>query len=211
LHPATDTQLLPTIVKAARPLLGSPPVYTSSSQQFFDHFSLPPTSSPFLIALKDHEEATPTDILSVSAQNETALTKWMIDRRLPSALELSDSSFQEVMKAPNNPLVVLVAIPGVANFAEREFLIGETRSIAMRWRELALQRGTSQQAVFVWMDAERWAKWLKSMYGIKGSGEVVIADHAVSYYHFISKHDGIRTNGFVRTLFTMTKRVRVNG
>ena len=39
LHRPTDMTYAGTVLRAARPLLGSPPVYTSSSQQFFTKYS----------------------------------------------------------------------------------------------------------------------------------------------------------------------------
>ena len=126
---------------------------------------------------------TPTDVLHVPpTYSATDLTTWMTHRRLPSALELSDNTFQEVMKAPGSPLVVLTAVPGSDNFAEHEFLAGNAAKIGVKWKKLRAQQGgedLARQVVFVWMDQNRWKKWLKSMYGITKPGQVVIADHSV--------------------------------
>jgi len=43
----------------------------------------------------------------------------------------------------------------------------------------------TRDVVFTWMDVERWASWLKNMYGVKISEEpaVIIADHSrLKYY-----------------------------
>jgi hypothetical protein len=181
IHAPDDAKSLLSIYNAARPLLGSPPVYTSSSQQFIERYELSSSTLPILLALKDHDITTPTDILRLTERTAAdELEAWMLSRRLPSALELSEANFQEVMKAKARPLVVLTSIPASAGYADREYLIGEATAVAMKWRTLTLQRGTgARPVVFVWMDAERWGKWLNSMYGIQGPGRVVIADHQV--------------------------------
>ncbi|KAI0029678.1 thioredoxin-domain-containing protein [Vararia minispora EC-137] len=185
LHTPNDTKQLTVVYNAARPLLGSPPVYTSSSQQFLDRFGLSATATPILLAIKDHDVSTPTSVLRITDNTTLVeLEQWMLAHRLPSALELSELSFQEVMKARARPLVVLTSVPAATNFAEYEWLVGETTKIAMKWRELTLQRGSTRRSVvFVWMDAEKWSKWLKSMYGIQGPNRVVIADHKDLLYY----------------------------
>ncbi|KZV63248.1 thioredoxin-domain-containing protein [Peniophora sp. CONT] len=188
LYAPGDTSGMATLTNGARPLLGSPPVYTSSSSQFLQRFGVTPSNVPVLLAFKDHDLTSPTSVLHVSPKTTSSdLTSWLLHRRLPSALELSDNTFQEVMKAPGNPLVVLTAVPGSDNFAEHEFMAGNAAKLGVKWKKLGVQRGGSDEegkrgVVFVWMDQGRWKKWLKSMYGITKPGEVVITDHANLLY-----------------------------
>jgi len=89
--------------------------------------------------------------------------------------------FQQVMEAPNKPLVVVVSTPKGTQVSVAEKL----NEIGKKWRLKANQnQGKSgrRDVVFTWMDADQWGKWMKGMYGVKPSGEpeVVIADHGVS-------------------------------
>jgi len=172
--------LPPSLSQAARPLLGSPPLYVSSAPELFTHFSLPVTSDFFLIALKDGDTSAAAQ-LGFNAQTDVGkLADWLQAHRLPLAMELGEGSFQEVMNAENEPLVILVSVP--ASGVERDGIVETVRRLATQWRRTGSAHHTpvqgARQVVFVWMDQERWAKWLKSMYGIKGPAQVVIVDHS---------------------------------
>ncbi|KAI0057744.1 thioredoxin-domain-containing protein [Artomyces pyxidatus] len=185
LHETDDSRLANTVSLAAAPLLGSPPVYTSSSPAFLSRFSVPSSSTPILLAIKDHDASHAAATLRLTTQTDkNSLSDWLVANRLPTAMELSDSSFQEVMNAPSKPLVVLVAVPKEGS-NERERLIKEITEIGQLWRRGPDNAATHQQrpVVFTWMDVDRWASWLKSMYGIKGTGQVVIADHGNLIYY----------------------------
>lgn len=82
------------------------------------------------------------------------------------------------MHAPHHPLVVLAAVPADA----QDDVPARLREIGARWRAREGYAG-ARGVVFAWMDAERWAVWLKSLYGIKAEAgaepTIVIADHDV--------------------------------
>lgn len=61
-------------------------------------------------------------------------------------------------------------------------MIQKIKEIGTRWRKRDDSEKTvgERAVVFTWMDGQRWAKWLKSMYGVTEVGGVVIADHGVS-------------------------------
>ena len=86
------------------------------------------------------------------------------------------------MKAESKPLVVLVSV--ATSGIERDQIVEMVHSLAAKWRTTGATQYTpvhgARQVVFVWMDQERWASWLKSMYGVKGPTQVVIVDHSVS-------------------------------
>jgi len=48
-----------------------------------------------------------------------------------------------------------------------------------------------RDVVFTWMDADKWASWLKNMYGIKGKEGpvIVIADHSSYLYYDKDQQD----------------------
>lgn len=174
-----------TITKAARPLLGAPLVFTSTSDAFLDHISIPRTSEslyPLLLALKDGDSVSPTSVFPISSKTPlTEISSWMMSNRLPISSELGDGTFQEIMNAPSKPLVVLASVP--SDGFEREQLITKIKEIGAQWR----RRGDSEKmvaerdVVFAWMDGQKWAKWMKSMYGVKEVGGVVVADHGVRH------------------------------
>ena len=83
------------------------------------------------------------------------------------------------MNAPHKPLVVLVATTA----ADKARTAGEVRTLARKWRD-AKERAP---VVFAWMDADKWGTWLKSMYGISGTG-VVVADHSVRFSNSCQFH-----------------------
>ncbi|TFY63356.1 hypothetical protein EVG20_g6352 [Dentipellis fragilis] len=183
IHQPGDSHLIDVVSRAARPLLGSPPVYTAGSAALSGRLSIPSLTLPALIALKDHD-SHPTSVFRFSATTSQAeLSEWLLNNRLPTAMELGDGSFQEVMNAPTKPLVVLTAVPDEG--AERERLIKSVKEVALAWRHRgdAHRNAGDRRVVFVWMDADRWSKWLKNMYGIEGSGRVIITDHSKLLYY----------------------------
>lgn len=85
-------------------------------------------------------------------------------------MELDSDTFQDVMNAPHKPIVLIAASPE-GNIAETKKSVED---IARKWRA---NKGATN-VVFTWMNSDKWVKWLKSMYGIAGTG-VVVADHSV--------------------------------
>ncbi|KAI0273123.1 thioredoxin-domain-containing protein [Russula aff. rugulosa BPL654] len=190
---APGISLPPSLTQAARPLLGSPPLYISSAPELFTHFALPSTSDFSLIALKDGDASAAAHLQFNAQTSVEELSKWLQTNRLPLAMELGEGSFQEVMNAESKPLVVLVSVttPGI----ERDQIVETVRRLAAQWRTTGATQYTPAQGarhvVFVWMDQERWTSWLKSMYGIKGPTQVVIVDHSRLVY-FDSTRTGSR-------------------
>lgn len=101
-------------------------------------------------------------------------------------VELTQDTFQQVMNAPQEPLVVIAAVTKENKDKVKE----RFREISKKWRIRTSGSGITHErdVVFTWMDAERWSDWMKSMYRISKGGEhhetldevrVVIADHKV--------------------------------
>jgi hypothetical protein len=172
-----------SLSQAALPLLGSPPLYISSAPEFFRHFSVPVTSDFSLVAVKDGDTSAAAQLWFDAQTSVGELSKWLETHRLPLAMELGEGSFQEVMNAENNPLVVLVSV--AASGIEHDRIVETVRKLATQWRGTGVAQYVpahgARQVVFTWMDHERWASWLKSMYSIKGPAQVVIADHSVCW------------------------------
>jgi thioredoxin domain-containing protein 5 len=172
--------------EASGPLLGSPPVYSSHSQDLFARYGVPPSVTWALLAFKDHDLAKCAGQLYGYPNTPLAdMSSWLMTHRIPSFLELTADSFQSVMNAPQQPLVLIAAATAEIHGKVRTKL----EQLASDWKVRTGGTGerNSRQVVFTWMDGEKWKDWLKSMYGIKYHDEddlddvrVVIVDHAVS-------------------------------
>ncbi|KAH7888179.1 thioredoxin-like protein [Phlebopus sp. FC_14] len=183
LHAPADHRIVNEVGKDAQRLFGSPPVFVSSSQDLFSRYKISSSSSPVLLAFKDNDAKEPTSVFYPSTQSPDAMSKWLYANRLPTALELSRDVFQQVMNAPNQPLVVIVATPKGAQATVAEKL----SDIGKKWRLRTQSQSydARRDVVFTWMDGDKWGKWMKNMYGIKASiePEVVIADHGRLVYY----------------------------
>lgn len=179
--------------KASAHLLGSPPVYASNSRDLFSRYGVPSSASWALLAFKDHDADKPAGHLyGFPTTPLSSMKHWFMTHRIPSFLELSSDSFQSVMNAPQEPLVVIAAVT--------EQMQGKAKlrleQLAKEWRAKTGGSGemNGREVVFTWMDAEKWKDWLKSMYGIKKHHDqdelddikVVIADHKVRDSCFLS-------------------------
>ncbi|KAL1939613.1 hypothetical protein VTO73DRAFT_9646 [Trametes versicolor] len=180
LHAPADRAIFQQVVDASHVLFGSPPLYTSSSSAFYDHYNIK-AGTAAIVALKDHDPNVPATVYEIpkpvsTADERQALVDWLLRNRLPTALELDSDNFQDVMNAPHKPLVVLVAT------AQRDLkqTAKDVGELARKWRDA---RGRAP-VVFAWMDADKWGKWLKSMYGIKAGGlpRAVVANHTRLVY-----------------------------
>jgi thioredoxin domain-containing protein 5 len=108
------------------------------------------------------------------------LEQWLFENRLPTTVELTEDTFQDVMRASHRPLVVIVA----ATKDSRDKISDKLKDIGKVWRvRQGLGKTASRDVVFTWMDMDRWGSFMKSMYGISSNPgpepSVVIADHGV--------------------------------
>ncbi|KAI0759740.1 thioredoxin-domain-containing protein [Trametes elegans] len=181
LHSPSDKAIFNQVVDASHVLFGSPPLYTSTSSAFYDHFNLK-TGTAAIVALKDNDPSVPAAVYHIprpvsTVQERQDLVDWLLRHRLPSALELDSDNFQDVMNAPHKPLVVVVATPSGA-LAQTARAVGD---LARAWRAAR----EPAPVVFAWMDADKWGKWLKSMYGLKPAAlpAAVVANHSALVYY----------------------------
>jgi hypothetical protein len=169
------------VAKSAQILLGSPPVYVSTSPELFRKYDVSSDTPSALLAFKDKDAREPVAVFYPSSQSADALDAWLKTHRFPSSMELSKEVFQQVMYAPHKPLVLIVATPQDQHAAISDKL----HEIAQKWRLRARGNGGvgvgARDVVFTWMDAGQWGKWMKDMYGIKAAEEpvIVVADHEV--------------------------------
>lgn len=95
-------------------------------------------------------------------------------------MQLDADTFQDVMNALHKPLVVIAAAPA----AQLQNTAADVQRIAREWKNAKGDAGVT----FVWMDTDKWGKWLKGMYGIRVQSDVqvVVANHSVSISHHCS-------------------------
>ncbi|KAI6119926.1 thioredoxin-like protein [Pisolithus croceorrhizus] len=198
LHTPADKSIVDHMAKESQHLLGSPPIYLSSSQELFKQYDIPSDAPYAVLSLKDHDAGQPTSIFypSPSQPDKDALRKWLFANRFPTSFELSREVFQDVMNAPHQPLVVIVSTPPSA----RDSVAEKLNDIGKKWRlktNQSQREGGRRDIVFTWMDADQWGKWMKNMYAIKAVGEpeVVVADHGrLLYYNKDGSEQPIKLN-----------------
>ncbi|KAF8632392.1 hypothetical protein AX17_004833 [Amanita inopinata Kibby_2008] len=212
-HP--DQVILDALKEASAPLFGQPPILYSTSSELFERFKIPDSSSETwaLVSLKDHNAyiassiflssaLSPSPLDSVGDANvlsrlirdpKSQLTTWLRTHRLPTTTELTQDTFQRVMNAPEQPLVVIAAVPPALN----EEVNHRMSSLAALWRsrtggsgwakaegrakpkwggERVKSEEDKREVLFTWMDGEKWKDWLKSMYGLEVKRDVTDAD-----------------------------------
>ncbi|KIL63362.1 hypothetical protein M378DRAFT_164675 [Amanita muscaria Koide BX008] len=214
--------LLDAFSESASSLLGQPSIFYSTSHSLFEEYAIPSASSWALVALKDHNIHSASSVfLSTTLKDDPSfkatlssirdpnsqVSVWLRTHRLPTTVELTQDSFQMVMNAPEEPLVVIAGVNGRLK-ARVEERMGD---LAAKWRvrtggsgrakfsfggrgiwglrgdgERVKKEMDEREVVFTWMDAEKWKDWLSSMYGMKVVDEmlvdlddvpVVIVDH----------------------------------
>lgn len=177
--------------EASTSLLGSPVIYASSSPELRSQFSIPSTSDWSITVLKDHDTSLPSPTFYGStAVTQDKLKTWLLTHRLPTTLELTQDTFQRVMKAPHSPLVVIAASQKDRSGKIRD----KFRELTKKWRLRTDGSGIAhgREVLFTWMDSDEWGKWMKAMYGIQLNNDdhyqqdledvkVIIADHSVCY------------------------------
>ncbi|KXN90554.1 Thioredoxin domain-containing protein 5 [Leucoagaricus sp. SymC.cos] len=193
LYSTSNGDIIKSLREASIPLLGSPPVYTSHSQELFSRYRVPSSASWALLAFKDHDADKPAGYLhGLSGTALGSMKPWLMTHRTPSFLELSSDSFQSVMNAPQKPLVLIAALPGDKEL--RNKARSRLEQLSKEWKSRTDGSGemNGKQVVFTWMDAEKWKDWLKTMYGVKKHHEdeddlddikVVVADHSRLVYY----------------------------
>ncbi|KAF8719074.1 hypothetical protein AX14_011491 [Amanita brunnescens Koide BX004] len=231
-HPTQD--VLNAFKDAASSLLGQPSVFYSSDAELIQQYGV--SRSPWaLIALKDHDTETassiflPTHISPDIGTDDISLLRhiraphnelstWLRTHRLPTSLQLSQDTFQDVMAAPEEPLIIIAAAPQnlddkvqkklgdlVAMWRSRTSGTGRATSSASGARlgkGLRVKKELKErEVVLTWMDAEKWKDWIKSMYEIQyvegmtalGDVEVVIVDHKrLIYWNRDSQGNSLR-------------------
>ena len=184
MYKKTDMTSLKLVKEASKVLLGTPRIYSSSDSQLLTRLGLSADlDAGVLVAVKEGEanavKHLASDTSSTGVDKKANVETWLLKNKFPHVAQLTTDNFISIMKNPTQPFIVLAALS-----AEEDTLQGNIallKSAAKSWEQKEGSDKRDRGAVFVWMDADKWGKWLKSQYGIKKARlpSVVVADHQV--------------------------------
>ncbi|QRV87234.1 thioredoxin [Ceratobasidium sp. AG-Ba] len=202
LYTYSTQEYLASIEEASKSLLGSPPVYKSRDPELFKKFDIDPAQGPVLLVIKDHDRQPFAQFPLTAVSTTPLISTFFQHHRTPVLQQLTSENFADVMKHPAKPLVVLTAFD-MEKMPKTELSesIEKLSDIAKRWQRQAVRLTDTRPTIFVYMDGERWSKWLKSMYGIRKErlpATVIVDHHRLLYYDhdsgkapFRLEHDSI--------------------
>jgi thioredoxin domain-containing protein 5 len=181
IHKKTDMTSLKLVKEASKVLLGTPRIYSSSDSGLLTRFKLSADlDAGVLVAVKEGEGNSVKDLASDTSRTSKAdVETWLMKNKFPRVVQLTTDTFLSVMKNPTQPLVVLAALRAEDDALEANIAL--LKQAAKKWEAREGSGEWVRGTVFVWMDADKWASWLKSQYGIKKDHlpSVVVVDHQV--------------------------------
>lgn len=181
--PASEVDL---VQNAAVSLMGTAPVFKSSSPDLFAQFDFP-TTHPSLLVVKDHE-LIPVDSLNFTEPHststspdtqevrrkeaETVISSWMHGRKHPFLNELTGVNFKDYMEDGQSRAESFVALaaldPKILGADALRRHQNELRQTAKAWNAaMRVVNPKAKPVNFVWVDADQWGKHLQSSYGIR--------------------------------------------
>lgn len=106
------------------------------------------------------------------------MKEWLASARLPTLSEISTESYAGVMRTTGTPPLVGVIVLSRAKMGSR-FDEHKDRALALAsgWAErrrglLTGERG--RDVVWAWVDGDKWASWIQTMYDVKPAEEPVL-------------------------------------
>lgn len=174
---------------AAKSLMGSSPVYTSSSPELLALFSVPSGQATF-VTLKDHSLA-PSSTFALpragSTSKRVALARnWLRSAKLPTVTELTSTTFADLMPTDGEPPLVGLAVLSRKGLGDDglERKKDEVHALARGWAQRRRTASREERDVlWAWVDGDKWAGWVRTMYDVKMGGKdapaLVIADPKV--------------------------------
>jgi protein disulfide-isomerase len=195
---------------AAKTLMGTSPVFSTSAPALFQLYSIPSDQLAFL-TFKAHSR-DPYDVFPVPPpsrgvtprQRLEATRHWLRSAKVPLVSELNAATFGELMPSEKSatgpggktllpPLVGLAVLSrrglGGAEGLERakEVVAQMARSWVEKRRGGRAEKTEGEgerDVLWAWVDGDKWAGWARSMYDVKlgarDGPKVVIADPKVS-------------------------------
>lgn len=196
---------------AAKTLMGTSPVYSTSAPALFQLYSIPSDQLTFL-TFKAHSR-DPYDVFAVPHSSRGATPRqrleatrhWLRSAKVPLVSELTAATFGELMPSEKSatgpggkpllpPLVGLAVLSRRGLGAEALERAKEVvKQMAESWvekRRVNKAKGVGgeeeRDVLWAWVDGDKWAGWARSMYDVKlgarDGPKVVIADPKVSLF-----------------------------
>jgi hypothetical protein len=135
------------------------PAYTSVDPRLYTNLSIanpPPTSA--LLAFSSY---SPRPVGSLSfPTSQDKLTKFANLHRHPTVIKLTPGNFNDIMKSDTRAIIVLAALNKGSQF-QVEYTKFE--NVAKAWKRGG--RDFAQPVWFAYVEADKWAGWLKQAYG----------------------------------------------
>ncbi|GAA6057492.1 hypothetical protein JCM3770_000583 [Rhodotorula araucariae] len=195
--PETAKEDIDVAHSAAKSLMGSSPVYDSSSPALLALFSIP-ADQPTLLTLKDHSLsasssfALPLASSGLSSTKRLAATRmWLRSAKLPTVTEVTSATFPDLMPTEGNPPLVGLAVLSRKGLGDEAFesAKGAVGVLARGWAERRRTgaAGEARDVLWAWVDGDKWAGWVRSMYDVKMGGRdapalVLVDPKALNYW-----------------------------
>ncbi|KAK4047899.1 hypothetical protein OIV83_005081 [Microbotryomycetes sp. JL201] len=116
--------------------------------------------------------------------------QWLRSAKLPTLTELSGATFNDLMPKEGDPPLVGLAVLSRKGLPDQQFEQAKSKMtrLAKEWqsrrtvktREKDSIENVGRDVVWSWVDGDKWAGWVRKMYGVKMGGlngpELVIVD-----------------------------------
>lgn len=166
-------------------MIGGPTIYRSRDDKLFDKYNVNPTEGSVFFAFKDHDWNTPaskvklTDFGSLKDELDDTLlqtrvkelTDWLKYNSFPTVVDAA-TVFNELLNSDTQQYLVILPLEvGADDFESSKNKLAD---IARAWRRGGrsmmaengfLKGGPGSSTIFAWVDAKKYNRWLKNMYG----------------------------------------------
>ena len=183
LHPSGAAAAEEEAVReASRVLLGTAAIFSSADSALYEAYKLPSGTSQLLV-FKAHEDAPAAQFaLSLKATSTDSdakhehealvkqLVSWLHANRYPILAEINNANYRDYTEDGQHKqqsYIVLVALSDqlLGSQATSQHKV-ELAKIAKAWQQELRSTPRQKPAHFVWINADKWAKWLKQTYGL---------------------------------------------
>ncbi len=140
------------------------PIYSTRDPDVFAATGIDPIQGPVLACFKDHSARAVASLVlrdKTEAQAVQAMESFYIQHRQPTIAELTQQNYDAVMRSPTRALIVLAALDKGSKSVAQE--LGEFATVARAWQKGG--RSFQQPVWFVWVDSNKWKKWLRRSFG----------------------------------------------
>ena len=171
--------------KARSGFIGGPTIFRSKDDRLFDKYNVNPTEGSVFLAFKDFDWNIPASKVkladlgslkddlddTIMQARVKELTEWLRYNSFPTVVDAA-TIFNELLNSDTQQyLVILPLEPGADDFESSKNKLAD---IARAWRKGGrslmtdggfLQGGPGSSTIFAWVDAKKYNRWLRNMYG----------------------------------------------